>query len=188
MVKKLLRNSFTVLLVILLLLTLSLAISSKLSGGAPKILGYEILEVLSGSMEPHIQTGSVIAVKPGIDKSLLKVGDIVTYKTTDNPNMLITHRVIEVQNKGTQRLFTTKGDANDAPDRQPIPDEQIVAKYINITIPYVGYFIHFEKTTAGIITLLIVPGTILVMWQVLSLFLAIFRMENKDKKTDEVHP
>lgn len=33
--------------------------------GEPQVFGYQLKTVLSGSMEPEIKTGSIIAVKPG---------------------------------------------------------------------------------------------------------------------------
>ena len=39
-------------------------ISSKASGGEPQVFGYQLKTVLSGSMEPAFNTGSIIAVKP----------------------------------------------------------------------------------------------------------------------------
>lgn len=57
MILKWTRNLLMYALILIFLLTLVSAITSRMNGGTPKILGKEILTVLSGSMEPGIQTG-----------------------------------------------------------------------------------------------------------------------------------
>ncbi len=65
--KKILSTSITVVLYAVLFMMIFVVVSSKASGGEPQFFGYQIKTVLSGSMEPGIQTGSIIAVKPGGD-------------------------------------------------------------------------------------------------------------------------
>ena len=45
---------------------------------APRLLGYNIYGVLSGSMLPTLKVGSVIYVKP-CEASLIEVDDIITF-------------------------------------------------------------------------------------------------------------
>ena len=56
-----------------------IVISSKTSEGAPQILGYQLKTVLSGSMEPGIKTGSIIAVKAGGDMTRFQENDVITF-------------------------------------------------------------------------------------------------------------
>ncbi len=161
-----------------------MAISAKITGATPKIFGYELLTVLSGSMEPSIKTGGIIAVKPlkNIDK--LKINEVITFKAIDDPNTLITHRIIDIQTNNGKKQFITKGDNNDTQDLAPIPAENIVAKYTGFTIPLVGSMIAFAKTKVGIISLLIVPGALLFLWQLGSLWRYIARMD--DQKDEQI--
>ena len=62
--RKWISNLITGVLFITLLFMLFVVISSRASGGEPAFNGYQLKTVLSGSMEPGIQTGSIIAVKP----------------------------------------------------------------------------------------------------------------------------
>lgn len=169
---KIVSNLITFLLFLLLILMLFLVISSKAAGGEPQIFGYQLKTVLSGSMEPGIQTGSIIVVKPGGDLTRFKEGDVITFK--EEENMLITHRITEVIKSGEHVMYRTKGDNNNAEDMNPVLSENVVAEYAGITIPYVGYFIDFAKSKNGSALLLILPGILLIgyaaftIWQIIS--------------------
>lgn len=175
-------NLITVFLAVLMIVTAYIAISSRVNG-TPKVLGLQMYEVLSGSMEPGIHTGSVIFDKMGVDVKSLKVGDVITFKAADDPNMLITHRIIQVKSENGAPTFQVKGDANNAPDSTPVPAANVVAQYNNITIPYLGYYLNFMKSKMGIILLVIVPGALLIVSTMVGLFREILKLE-KTKKSD----
>jgi signal peptidase len=77
-----------------------IVLSSRLTGGEPQLMGYQVKAVLSGSMEPVFQTGSVISIKLGKDPSSYKKGDIITFQMEDK---LITHRIIKIIVSNTRR-------------------------------------------------------------------------------------
>ena len=62
--------------------------------------------VLSGSMEPTIETGSVCFINKHADYDSIKEDDIIAFQMKNGP--LVTHRVVEVTDSG----LTTKGDNN----------------------------------------------------------------------------
>src|SRR5579859_5327457 len=85
----------------------------------PSIVGDEGLIVFSGSMAPAVKVGDLVIIRP-IDPDLLVAGDIVTYTPVDQPNVLVTHRVVAIAtDPAGHRTFTTRGDANDASDASP---------------------------------------------------------------------
>lgn len=165
-------NMVTVFLFLVLILMLFLVISSRAAGGEPQIFGYQFKTVLSGSMEPGIKTGSIIAVKSGGDTTRFNEGDIITFK--EDENILITHRITEVIKNGNQVMYRTKGDNNNSEDMNPVLSDNVVAEYTGFTVPYVGYFIDFAKSKNGSALLLILPGILLLgfaafsIWQVIS--------------------
>jgi len=183
---KWISGMITTVLLLVLILMLIFTISSKINGGRPNLFGYEILTVLSGSMEPKIQTGSLIAVKPVADLNSLHVGDVITYQSPDNPDMLITHRIVEVREANGEISFITKGDNNDSPDIAPVPSTHVVAKYQNISIPYLGYILSFSKTKPGIILMMIIPGVILVVSQLINIWRIFSSMEEKKEEKEEI--
>lgn len=65
---KWINNIVSGILMILLISVATVVVISKASGGEPQLFGYQIKTVLSGSMEPDIQTGSIIGVKLAEEK------------------------------------------------------------------------------------------------------------------------
>lgn len=102
----------------------------------PLATGATTLTVLTGSMEPTIAPGALVAVKP-VQPSDIQVGDIVTFRPDSGSEDLITHRVvaIHVGAQGTQ--WVTRGDANNTDD-PPITAEQIRGT-VSYSLPYLGY-------------------------------------------------
>lgn len=123
-------------------------------------IGYKVLAVQSGSMEPALKVGSLIVVKK---TNSYQKGEIITYRNKNN-SQTTTHRLVEIKNGE----FVTKGDANNANDSGLINQDFIVGKVI-LAIPFLGYPISFAKTMPGLITLIIIPSTIIVYSEVLNI-------------------
>lgn len=89
----------------------------KVTSNKESFFGYRIFRVQTGSMIPKYKVGDVILVKEkGIDK--IKIGDDVTYlgEASSVKGMLITHRVIDIEEIDGQKAFHTKGIANNLED------------------------------------------------------------------------
>ena len=89
------------------------------------ILGYRVLFVMSGSMEPVIREGQMIVVRRVDDARELEVGDIVTYLKPED-DYTVTHRIIEVTDEG----FVTKGDYNVYADQLVVEPEWVKYKVV----------------------------------------------------------
>lgn len=85
------------------------------------ILGYTLLEVMSSSMEPTISKEDFIIINHHDKK--YKKGDIITFY--DDSKMLVTHRIIKIENN----KIITKGDHNKTED-DAISKEKVVGKYV----------------------------------------------------------
>lgn len=155
---KVVSNIVTSLLFVMLICAVFAVIISKASGGEANLFGYQFKTVLSGSMEPNIQTGSVIAVRQTKGQPRFEKGDVVTYKAKDD--ILITHRIVKVKGNGKQ--YITKGDHNNAADPDPVPAGNIVGEYTGYTMPYLGYAMNFAASKEGNALLLILPGLLLI--------------------------
>ena len=68
----------------------------------PRLMGYNIYEVVSGSMEPEIPVGSVIYVKAA-EPETVEAGDIIAFVQNGS---VITHRVEEKEHLGPQNWLT----------------------------------------------------------------------------------
>lgn len=133
---------------------------------ALKIPGnYKLLVVQSGSMEPSIKQGAVVVVKP---VSEYKKGDVITVSEPANPKISLTHRIFEVKEKDGKTFYVTKGDANDTPDTEERPKENVLGKVI-FSVPFVGYPIAFAKTKEGLIFLIIIPATLIIYSELISI-------------------
>ncbi|WP_042355373.1 signal peptidase I SipW [Bacillus rubiinfantis] len=180
MIKKLISNLLTIILFVVFVGLLFIVISSKAAGGEPQVFGYQLKTVLSGSMEPGIHTGSIIAVKPGGDMSRFEKGDVITFKADET--RLVTHRITEVIKSGNQVMYRTKGDNNKTEDLEPVLSSNVVAEYTGFTIPYVGYFMDFAKSKNGSALLLILPGVLLLSYSIVTIWKAIAQIDNKHTK------
>lgn len=124
--KIILNIVFYFVIVTLLLLSFSVVISN-IKGQQPEILGYKFYSVLSGSMDPTIETGDLIMVKD-ISPEDIEVGDVITYESSAN-NKITTHRVTNIVQEDKIK-FKTKGDANNVEDTNLVEAENIKGKYV----------------------------------------------------------
>jgi len=171
-IKYLIRTVYLLLVIVLLVVIFSfLPIESN----------YKLLVVKSGSMEPRIHTGSLILIKPVNE---YKVGDVVT-RTTEEKTVTITHRIIEKEEIDGNKMFLTKGDANNVSDGEKINQESIIGK-VFLNIPYFGYLINFVKTTQGLILIVVIPSVIVVYEEILKIRDEIARIKREKKKEETI--
>jgi len=148
------------------ILLLFLIISGSFFTIISPFFGWRTEVVISGSMEPAIQTGSVVIVRPIVPDTIRK-GDIIMFSSLDMKS-LTTHRVVNAENEPTLR-FITKGDANKNSDITPIVPGQIVG-IVAVTIPYLGILTQFIKTPLGFTLFFLIPAMSLIGREVLDLW------------------
>ena len=97
----------------------------KVTNNQESFLGFRIFRVQTGSMIPKYQIGDVILVKE-VDTDKIQIGDDVTYegKTGAMNGMLLTHRVVDIEEVDGKRVFHTQGIANNLED-PVVSEEQI---------------------------------------------------------------
>ena len=127
----------TVLLIILVALCLPLTL--------PRVLGYDIYTVISGSMEPAIPTGSLVYIE-GARPEEIKEGEVIAFYGANDSAAVITHRVVE--NNTLMGQFTTKGDANEKADVNPVSYDDFIGK-LALAIPYLGNLAQLFTSTEG---------------------------------------
>ncbi len=127
------------------------------SGQVPQVMGFSILQVLTGSMEPAIPEGSMLLIQETDPKSL-QPGDIISFFSPD-PSLdgaLNTHRIQQVGAEGDTLEFITKGDANFLEDQQPVAAEQVVGKVIFIS-PTLGKFVRLISNPLVFVLAVLLP-------------------------------
>ncbi len=183
---KIASNCLYAVAITLLLVMIFMVFSSRASGGEPELFGYQFKVVLSGSMEPTFNTGSIILVEKLNDTKNLTENDVISFKQGENE--IVTHRIIEVVNNEDSVYYRTKGDANEDPDMNAVVAENVVAKYSGITIPLVGYFLNFASSPLGTGLLLIIPGILLIAYSVITIRKAIREIEEKTNSVTRTDP
>lgn len=134
---KITSNSFLVLVVILAILLVGV-----------KLVGIEVLTILSPSMEPKYPTGSLVYLVD-TDPAKLGVDDVITFKISDS--MTATHRIKEIipdEDDPSIVRFRTKGDNNDAYDGNLVEFEDVKGKAV-FCIPLLGYLAQYIQSPPG---------------------------------------
>ena len=109
-----------------------------------RLLGYEVFNVISGSMEPTYSVGDLIYVKDE-NPYEIEVGTPITFVLNENL-VVATHRVVEVDVENQH--FYTKGDANDTPDSTPVHFNNVIG-VPQFRIPLLGYVSDFVQNPPG---------------------------------------
>lgn len=144
-----------------------------------KCLGYEVLVVQSGSMEPVYHVGSLIYVK-SVEPEELEVGDVITFEIGNGVRG--THRIIEILDNNGELSFITKGDANEVEDNKPVVEDAIVGQ-VKFTIPKLGFFITYIQQPPGTYIAISVAAMLLLLIILPEL---IFQSEKKLKRSEDI--
>lgn len=113
----------------------------------PRFMGYEIYNVVSGSMEPEMPVGSIAYVK-AIDPVMLEDGEIAAYATEGS---VIMHRV--VSNHKVEGYLITKGDANEDEDIKEVQYANVRGRVVK-HYPVIGQLMMLLANTLGKVLLL----------------------------------
>jgi signal peptidase len=138
---------------------------------APRILGFQTLTMLTGSMSPLINPGDVVVTAP-ISAENVKVGNIITYHIPVEDHRVETHRVVDVMRTADGVVTVqTKGDANNGADPWVATLDGNVA-YIEVaSVPYLGNLIRLLREPVVMSILMygapavLVTGLLISIWR-----------------------
>lgn len=105
---------------------------SRMQGDVPRVFGFSIMKISSGSMEDTIPTGAHILIKKTAPEDIKK-GDIICFYSEDPkiygyPN---THRVIEDPIKTDSGYeYVTQGDFNPLKDEVTAKGDKLIGRYV----------------------------------------------------------
>lgn len=171
---------------IVLLLYVVFTIIQRVSGNQ-SIFGYRLFAVATGSMVPDYNINDVLAIKE-VNHNELKVGDDITYlgKKQDVSGKIVTHRIIDIEEKNGKKTYLTKGINNDVED-PTIGDNQIYGKVVG-KVPVVTQINHIVKNQYGFFFLIFLPLVIVIFLEIADTVTEMKQDKiEKDKKEDEVN-
>lgn len=156
-----------VLLIPMLIVNLTMIVNSFIhKDKVPGFFGLTPMIVLTDSMVPEIYGGDLV-ICTDIDPDDVEVGDIISFfDPMSTKGTVVTHRVIDVIEQDGKIYFKTKGDANNAEDYKPVPEENLVGEY-QFRIPWVGNILMFMQTTLGLVVCIGVPLVALITYELL---------------------
>ncbi len=106
----------------------------------PAVTGSTPYTIITSSMEPSYPPGTLVIVRP-VEADDIRIGSVITYQLESGKPEVVTHRVIEIIQPsvaGDAPRFVTKGDANGAPDSEPVMEVQIRGE-VWYSVPWIGW-------------------------------------------------
>ncbi len=180
---------YSVVLIMIIVFTIILVNfidqSNNLKKGLQKPALVSAYTIVSPSMVPNINVLDVIVTTRVSDPSKIKVGDVITFNSTDyrSSGVTVTHRVRKIEKTSDGKyLFTTKGDANNTEDATRQPFSSIYGKVL-IRIPKLGYIQYILSSVLGWVCLIIIPTVIIIGLDIIKIIKTIkndSRMKSKD--------
>lgn len=161
-IKKVLSFTFTAVCILAFVFAAFACIQAKTTGEPAAILGYRPVLVLTGSMEPYMETNGVVITKNISSLDEIEVGDVVTYHVYDDfeeKEIRVTHRVKEITDDG---VITTKGDNNRTADVYPLTIDNVESKVVAVW-NWTATVIEAWKTTSGKVMILSIAGGIILL-------------------------
>lgn len=153
------------LVVAIIVPLLVFALYSKFTTGIVMIGDKGTMVVASGSMSrkneanPYLadlndqfDTYDVIVVEKVDSDSELGLYDVIAYRNDEGINVI--HRIVDISSSEGGVRYVTRGDSNNADDKyKPVLDD-VIGKYTQKKVPFIGIFVIFLQSYSGILTLL----------------------------------
>lgn len=171
----LLKNFLFFIIIVFLIAFIAIILLMKFNTNS----NLNFFTVLSGSMEPQIPSGSLILTRV---ENEYNINDVITFVPTPETQVPITHRIINIERKNDEVIYYSKGDANNAPDNIPVTKNQILGKII-FTIPFLGKLFAYAKTQTGFILLVILPASLIIISEIVSMKKEITILKKNNEKT-----
>ena len=164
-----LMYAFIVIFILIGILLVVYFVDSKRSMQKLEKPLYGAYVIVSGSMEPIIKIKDAVLIKR-VDPDSIQRGDVVTYLSNDESyyGIMITHRVVNIQEENGEKIYYTKGDHNETVDRSPIKGDQIYGKVV-MRIPKIGYIKYFLVSSYGWILAIVIPSLGIIIYDILKI-------------------
>ena len=131
--------------------------------------------------EPKINLYTIVS--GSMDPEDIKVGDVITFKSTSNISrgLIVTHRVIDVKVVNGRYEYVTKGDYNPTSDTDTAKFDNIIGKVV-LKLPQLGRVQFFLSSKIGWFLVVLLPATCVIIYDIIKLI----RLLLIKKSSDEV--
>ena len=165
MIKKIfftLVNLISVLVIAAAVVVLLTVVLTK-PGEAPRIGGYTVLRITTGSMEPEYKIDTLILVK-NVEPDTIKSNDVISFYSKDPAldGAINTHRVVEVEKDGDHWIYTTKGDANNVVDAYTVDAKYLIGKVVASSL-VLGKLARLVSNPLIFIPIILIPLAIILI-------------------------
>jgi len=127
----------------------------------PTLGNFRIYAVLSDSMAPSMVANDAIIVGR-TDAAKLKAGDVITFYAFES-DIVVTHRIVEINKTENGLEFITKGDNNNVADGFVTHESRVIGKYF-FRLPQFGGFLTGIKDKPYAV---ILPVALIILVQLL---------------------
>lgn len=170
-ISKLFSSAMLVLLVIVGIFLVYYLVTSRMVSKNPNIRPrINLYTIVSGSMEPAIKVYDVILDFAVTNPDSIKVGDVITFKSTSNisRDLIVTHRVIDKKIVNGKVEYVTKGDYNPVADNDTAKFENVIGKVV-FRLPQLGRIQFFLATKMGWILVVMLPAIGVIIYDIIKL-------------------
>lgn len=197
--KKILNIIIDIFIVLVVIVSAIIAIVSITArdSGVSNLFGYVPFSVQSNSMSPVFETGDLIVGKKVEDDREYKVGDVITYWTSQEDengqsiSYLNTHRIVNIVDRynAGALVYETKGDHNSIKDKDFVTHGAIVAiwsqegKDDGIRIQKLGSVLDFLRKPTGFFFAVVLPMVVFFIYELVR-FIRNFVNYNKEKQKE----
>ncbi|MDD6703452.1 MAG: signal peptidase I [Clostridiaceae bacterium] len=168
-------------------LTIFVSVLRASAGKAPSVFGFSVLQVTSGSMEPEIPVGGIVIVRR-VKPDSLKVGDVISFYSNDVDisGKVNTHRIIEIkQSESGEKIFRTKGDANEYADTAAVFEIDLVGKMIMNLGSVGGSVFDVLRNPTIILIFIVLPLIFITLGEAVNLAKLIAEYKFSDQKDED---
>lgn len=171
-------NTVLVVAIVLAAVCTYVSFVSSSGSGVPSVLGVQMFSIQTESMYPILKPGDLIFDRAVKDPATLVKGDIITYWTVINgERVLNTHKIHEIYDGGSYRIFSTKGENNAAVDILTVHESEVVGKYW-FRVGGLGKAFDYLQTSTGFLLVVVIPVFIFFLFHLVQFFRVLFEYQN----------
>ena len=157
------KKTGAILFLLLLIPVMILSVYSKVTNGVAMIGGRGMIAVASGSMsKKHVDnyylsdydnqfnTYDIIMLEEIDSPADLQLYDVIAYVNDEGVNII--HRIVDFEFTSGGVRYVTRGDSNNANDIYKPGFEDVLGKYTDTRVSYLGVFVMFLQSYSGVLT------------------------------------